>query len=152
MNSIRTITAALATTGLMAVAGAPAAMAQSSTTTDYPSDTSTQTSKPAGKKGHKGKKGARKLSDAQLTKVATALGTTLEALKAAQAKVKAATDATDAKETKAERDALLAPELGVTVTQLRTAFDSVRGTTDGKCKGKGSAPASSDYPSDTSGT
>jgi hypothetical protein len=71
----------------------------------------------------------------QLTTVATRLGTTLEALTAAQATVKAATAATDARETKAQKDALLAAELNVTVAQLRAALASVRGTTDGRCKG-----------------
>ena len=141
MKSIRTMTAVLATTALAAGAAAPVALAQTSGT--YPSDTQSQ--RPA----KKGKKKQRKLSDAQLTKVATALGTTLEALKVAQAAVKTATDATEARETPAERDALLAAELNVTVAQLRAAFASVRGTTDGRCKGHANTGSTGTYPSDT---
>ncbi len=93
----------------------------------------------------------RSLTDAQLTTVATKLGTTLEALKGAQAKVKAAIAATAARETRPQKDALLAAELDVTVAPLRTAFASVRGTTDGTCKaGSGqAATAPGDLPADT---
>ena len=148
MQSIRTTTAVLAASGALLAAGAPAAMAQSGTT-DYPSDSTTnsQTAKPAKGKRGKARRAPRRLSDAQLTRVAAALGTDLAALKAAQAKVKAAVDATDARETRAEHDALLAGELGVTVEQLRTAFASVRGTTEGKCKTRAAAPTA-DYPAD----
>jgi len=57
-----------------------------------------------------------------------------DALKAAQAAVKTAAAATDVRETRAQRDALLAAALDVTVDALRTAFNSVRGTPDGMCK------------------
>jgi len=125
MKSLRTITAVLATTALAAGAATPA-FAQTSATS--PGDSTTQ--RPA----KQGKKKPRRLSDAQLTTVATALGTTLDALKAAQANAKAAAAATETRETRAEMDALLAAELDVTVAQLRAAFASVRATTDGMCK------------------
>jgi hypothetical protein len=143
MKSIRMITATLAATALVA-AGAPTAMAQSGPAPD----TAGQSERPAKKKG---KRGPRRLSAAQLAKVATALGTDAAPLKAALDKVKATVDASEARETKAERDALLAGELGVTVEALRAAFASVRGSTDGKCKPRGPAPAT-DNPSDSSGT
>jgi len=147
MKKFRTTTAVLASAALVGGAAAPA-FAQSG---DYPSEPSgsTQAQRPA----KKGKRGPKKLTDGQLTTVATKLGTTLEALKAAQAKVKAAVAATDATETKAERDALLAAELNVTVAQLKAAFDSVRGTTDGTCKAKGSSGSTGgQYPTDSSTT
>lgn len=145
MKSLRTITAVVATAAL---AGCVAAPASAQTAGSYPSDTTPMQAKKHGKRGkHK----QRKLSDAQLTTVATALGTTLDALKAAQAKVKAALDATDAKETRAQADAQLASELGVTVDQLRAAFHSVRASGDGGGGGtcKGGKPASGSYPSDS---
>jgi hypothetical protein len=143
--SFRTAAVALAATSMIA-AGAPAALAQS--TSDYPSDSASQT-QTAKKKG-KRKRGPRRLSDAQLTKVAAALGTDLATLKAAMADVKAAADATDKRETKAEMAAALAGKLGVTTDQLRAAFSSVRGTTDGRCKGSaGTSTPAGDYPSDT---
>ena len=71
-----------------------------------PSTSRTQDQKP-----RKGKKGSRRLSDAQLTTVASTLGVSLEQLKAAQVKVKAAIAATAARETRAGQDSLLAPEL-----------------------------------------
>jgi hypothetical protein len=147
MMSLRTITAVVASAAV--AGGGLAAPAFSQTAGTYPGDasSSSQSNKP-GKRGHHGK---RHLTDAQLTTVATALGTTLDGLKAAQAKVKAAVAATDAKETKAEKDGLLAAELNVTVTQLRAAFASVRGTTDGMCKGKArpsTGTGSGTYPTD----
>ena len=148
MRSIRSITTTLAAVGALSLVGAPAALAQNSTA-DYPTDRAGQTD-GAAKKGKKKGKRARALSDAQLTRVATALGTTLEALKAAQAEVKTALDATEERETKAERDALLAGKLDVTVEQLRAAFAGVRGTTDGTCKRGGSSTG--DYPTDSSAT
>jgi hypothetical protein len=56
----------------------------------------------------------------------------------------------NAKETKADKDALPATALNVTVAQLRAAFATVHGSTDGKCKPR---PASSgsgagSYPTD----
>ena len=138
MKSFRSITAVLASSALVAGAAAPVAMAQTPAT--YPGDS--QTHRP----GKKGKKKPRKLTDAQLTTVASALGTTLDALKAAMASVKAATDATEVKETKAQKDALLAAELDVTVAQLRAAFGSVRGSTDGTCKPR---PSGGTYPTDS---
>ncbi len=145
MMSIRTIAAVAAATGLLAAAGAPAAVAQSTPAPAHPTD-SAQPGKP-GKKGKHRRRGPRRLSDAQLTRVAEALGTGLAALKAAEAKVKAAVDASEARETRAERDALLAAELGVTVEKLRSAFDSVRGSAGGRCRDKGAQPAP-DSPSD----
>jgi hypothetical protein len=148
MKSFRTITAVLATSALAGGLAAPV-LAQSA---DYPTDTSATTEAHQG--GKKGRHGPRKLSDAQLTTVATKLGTTLEALKAAQAAVKTATEATEARETHAQRDALLADELNVTVAQLRAAFASVRGATDGRCKGGAGAAGTTagTYPTDTSTT
>jgi hypothetical protein len=150
MKSLRTITAVVATAAL---AGGVAAPAFAQTAGSYPTDSTTT---QASKHGKKGKHKQRKLSDAQLTTVATALGTTLDALKAAQAKVKAATDATDARETKAQVDALLASELGVTVDQVRTAFDGVRGGDDGRggrggtCNGgKPASGSAGSYPTDS---
>ena len=147
MTSIRNLTAVLAASGALLAAGAPAAPAQSGTAGgDYPTDTTSQT----GKKGKKGRRGPRRLSDAQLTKVATALGTDLAGLKAAMAEVKKTVDATDERETRADRDALLAAALGATVDELRAAFGSVRGASDGRCAGK--APASGDHPTDAGTT
>lgn len=116
----RIVTAALATTVL---AAAPA-LAQ---TAEQPSDSGTQTQQKAGKKG----KHPKRLSDAQLASVAEALGTTTAALKTAMAEVKRETAATEARESKAQKDALLAGKLGVGVEELRAAFASVRGRTDG---------------------
>ena len=130
MPSLRSVAATCGVGALLAGLGAPAAVAQSTTTGP---GTAGATS-PAHHRHGKHKRHHRHLTDAQLTTVATALGTTLEALKAAQATVKAAVDATAEKETKAERAALLAAELGVTVDALRAAFASVHGTTDGTCK------------------
>lgn len=148
MKSIRTFTAALATTALVA-AGAPAALAQSTTPPERPSDAAGQTERPAKKK--KGRRGPRRLSAAQLTKVAAALDVETATLKAAMAKVKAAIDATEARETKAEGDALLAAELGVSVEQMRTALAGVRGAGNGKCGSRGFEPAP-EAPVDPSGT
>jgi len=155
MTTIRRISTTLAATALLGASAVPA-LGQSG---DYPTDSSNSTSTQStvkAKKHKKGKRGDRRLPDAQLTKVATALGTDLASLKAAMASVKTKVDATDARETKAERDALLAEELGVSVDALRSAFSSVRGTTDGHCKGKPaggtSGPTSGDYPSDTTTT
>jgi hypothetical protein len=142
MKSVRSMTAILATATLAAGAAAPVASAQTAT---YPTDPSGE--QRSANHGKRGKKKPRRLSDAQLTRVATALGTTLEALKAAQAAVKTATAATEIRETRAQHDALLAAELDVTVTQLRAAFASVRGTTDGKCKPRPSDSTGS-YPRD----
>ena len=150
MKSIRTITAVLATGALVAGAAAPALAhgPGAGAGADYPSDSGSQ-SQPQRKRG--GKKKPRRLSDAQLTRVATALGTTLDALKAAQAEVKAAAAATEARETRAQMDALLAEALNVTVAQLRDAFASVRGSTDGMCKPRpagGGATNPGTYPGD----
>lgn len=151
MPSVRTTIAVLSSTALLGAVAGPA-LAQDGSGT-YPSDSTTQAAK-------KGKRGG-KLTDAQLTTVATKLGTTLEALKAAQAKVKAAVKATEARETKAEQDALLAEELGVTVSELRAAFASVRPARgerrgDGRLCDKpasGSADGTSgSYPSDSAGS
>ena len=149
MLSIRKATVVLASGALLAAASAPAAFAQSGTA-DYPSDTATQSERPA-KSGNRAKR-ARKLTTAQLTAVATRLGVTVEALKAAQAKVKAATAATEARETKAQTDALLAAELGVTAEQVRAAFASVepqrRSGSRGDCNGAGQSGTGqgADYP------
>jgi hypothetical protein len=118
-----------------------------------PTTTTTQTQKHKRGKNHGGK-----LTDAQLTKVATALGTTLETLKAAQAKVKAAVKATDERETRAQEDALLASELGVSVSELRAAFASIkparggRGERGGGCHGSQSDADGGTYPTDSAGT
>lgn len=144
MKHLRSITAVLATTALAAGVAAPA-FAQTSTATD--SSTATQPG------GHHGRHGGRKLTDAQLTVVATKLGVTLDALKAAQASVKTATDATAVKETRTQKDALLATALGVSPDALRAAFASVHGTTDGTCKkgsGSTSGTTAGNYPTDTS--
>lgn len=151
--NFRMTAASLGATAMLFGAAAPA-FAQ--TTADYPTDTSTTTTQTA--KAHKGKK-ARKLTDAQLTTVATALGTDLATLKAAQAKVKAAVAATDAKESKGEQNALLASELGVTAAQVKAAFASVAGAggtraARGDCPAKpasgttGTTGATADYPAD----
>jgi hypothetical protein len=128
MPSIRSVTATCAVSALLAGLGVPTAFAQD-TATDPGAANPTHQRHGNHKRHHR-----HHLTDAQLTTVATALGTTLEALKAATANVKAAVGATPEKETKAERQALLATELGVTVDALRAAFASVRGTTDGTCK------------------
>ena len=151
MRSIRTITAFVVTGALVAGGASPAFAhgpgAGAGTGADYPSDAGSQSQTQR----KRAKKKPRRLSDAQLTRVATALGTTLDALKAAQAEVKAAAAATEARETRAQMDALLAEALNVTVAQLRAAFASVRGSTDGTCKprpagGGGTSPGT--YPGD----
>jgi len=71
--SLHTLSATLGTTAVMACVASPA-LAQ---TADSPSDTGTPTTQKA-KKG----KGSRTLTDAQLTTVATTLGTNLATLKA----------------------------------------------------------------------
>ena len=105
---------------------------------DYPSDTSTQTSKPA-KRGKPGKR-PRRLTSAQLSAVAAKLGVSVDALKAAQTKAKAAADATDARETPAQMDELLATLLGVTAAQVREAFASVAPQRRGEGGGRGDCP------------
>ncbi len=163
--TIRTLAATVGTAALLTGAAGTPAFAQ--TTTDYPSDTSTTTTKKKGK-GH------GRLTTAQLTAVAKALGVTLDELKAAQAKVKTTVAGTSARETKAEQDALLAKELGKTTAEVQAAFASVaatrpaRGSGDedrrgghggrGECDRSGSGDTGSypsdsgSYPSDTSGS
>jgi hypothetical protein len=148
MKAVRNLTAVVAATAL-AGGGLAAPVFARSAADDSAASGTTQSRTQESGRHH----GGRRLSDAQLTTVATALGTTLDALKAAQAKVKAAAAATDARETKAQKDALLAGELNVTVTQLRAAFASVRGATDGTCKGgrgNASGTTAGDSPADTS--
>lgn len=165
MTTLRITLATLGSTALLAGAAAPA-FAQDTAGT-YPSDPSsgsqTQQTQQGHRRGH-GRGHGRRLSDAQLTKVASALGVTLDALKTAQAEVRAAVKATDARETRAEEDALLAQKLGVTVDELRAAFDSVRpqgGEGRGRggrvgCKGGSSSGSqgstSGSYPSDSTAT
>ena len=145
MKSFRTITAVLATGALVAGSASPASAHPGGPAADYPTDSGSASQ--VQKK--RGKKKPRRLSDAQLTTVATALGTTLEALKAAQASVRAAAAATEIRETRAQMDALLAEALNVTVAELRAAFASVRGTTDGMCKRPGSGTNPGTYPGDS---
>ena len=118
--TFRSLAATAGASVLLLVGVASPALSQSGGSSD--SGTTTQEQKKGKKK--KGRHG--KLSDAQLTTVAEALGVTLEKLKAALAEVKTATAATDERETKAEKDELLATALGVTVEELRAAFASLR--------------------------
>lgn len=137
MPSLRSTLVVLGSTALMGSLATPA-FAQEAT---YPSDgTPTATQGQTQKKGKRGKRRGGRLTDAQLTQVAEALGTTLEALKAAQAEVKSETAATDERETRAERDALLAGKLGVTVAELRAAFDGVRPARGERGERRGGGP------------
>lgn len=152
MSPIRTAVAVLSSTALLGGLASPA-LAQEAT---YPTDTTTsETQKPA-KQGKKAKR-AKKLTDAQLTAVAEELGTTLTALKAAMAEVKAAVQATEARETKAQEHALLAEKLGVTAAEVKAAFDSVRPVRgERRARGEGGRgecrrPAQSETGTDTSG-
>jgi len=151
MPPIRTTVAILSCTALLGGLAVPA-FAQDTTGT-YPTDSAdpSQTQKPKHKKG---KRHGGRLTDAQLTKVATKLGTTLEALKAARAEVKAAVRATEAHETRAQEDALLASKLDVTVEKLRAAFASVAPARGEHRGGRGGCekPPSSTSTDDTSGT
>ncbi|MEN0011831.1 MAG: hypothetical protein AAGC46_00600 [Solirubrobacteraceae bacterium] len=85
-------------------------------------------------------------TDAQLTTVATALGVSLDDLKAARTSVKATIASTDTRETPAQVNALLATALGGTITadQVTAAFASL--------KTASSTSGSSSYPSDSSGS
>ncbi len=174
MRSLRSTLTVLGTTALMGGLATPA-LAQDSAGT-YPTDTDTSQSTTSGKhkskqKGKRGKASRAKLTDAQLTTVAEALGTTLAALKTAQSEVKAAVKASEARETRSQRDAMLAEKLGVTSAELRAAFDEARparggsgerrGGKRGGCKrGSDSESGSSDstdtsagsYPTDGSAT
>lgn len=170
MPSLRTALTVLGATALLGGLGTPA-YAQSSAG-DYPTDSGSSQSdtsgkhtsgkKKAGKKGKRARhrRGARRLSQSQLTAVAEKLGTTLAKLKEAQSEVKAAVKASEERETRSEIDAMLAEKLGVTATEVRAAFDSVRParSTSGKrggCKRKSSESSGSDestagsYPSDS---
>lgn len=148
MPSIRTTVAVLGSTALLGGLASPA-VAQEAT---YSSDTGTsQTQKPAKKKGKK--RPAKRLTDAQLTTVAEQLGTTLEALKTAMSEVKAATKATEARETRAEEDALLGEKLGKTAAEVKAAFASVRPAraegdrpARGECRKPAQQETGADYP------
>ncbi|MTD46229.1 hypothetical protein GKE82_18530 [Conexibacter sp. W3-3-2] len=134
MPSIRTAVAVLGTSVLLGGLATPALAQEAGS---YPTDTTTQ--QPAKKKGKKGKRHAPRLTDAQLATVAEQLGVTLEQLKTAMAEVKAAVKATEARETKAQEQALLAEKLGKTAAEVKAAFDSVRpargeGDRRGGCK------------------
>ncbi len=157
MSHLRLTLAVLSSAALLGGAAAGPAAAQDTAGT-YPTG---PTSGPAGGHGHgpggRGHRrgGPRKLSDAQLTTIATQLGTTLDALKAAIAKVDAAVKASPERETKAQRDALLATELGVSTDALTAAFEAARpapGGGDGTGPGRGACKGKPKEDDDAAGT
>jgi hypothetical protein len=160
MSPLRTTLAVVSSAALLATLPA-GAVAQSPG--DYPTS-GEPTSSQVHKKGKK-KRAHRKLSDAQLTRVAEALDTTLAALKEAMSEVGAAVKASEERETKAQREAMLAERLGVSAADVRAAFASVaksgprRGSGRGAKRGGGCrkpAPTSDTdpgtYPGDSTGT
>ncbi len=160
MSPLRTSLAVLASAALLAAlpAGAHAQSSADSPTPGEPS--SSQVHEKKGKK----KRAPRRLTDAQLTSVAEALGTTLSALKEARSAVKAAVEASPERETRAQRDAMLAERLGVTAAEVRSAFASVRssgprrggrhGGRRGGCRKPAPTtdPGTGTYPEDGAGT